>query len=181
MESPWWELSKQGRYLGWRWGSKIDPSPINLPSWPCYRHHHLLLLIPHPKITAPSADPPQRWNHTINLFIVLTLCSYRFSAGRGKLWSLVVLCPNEINITPCPMAILSTQRKLHREAIFTSSNHLSVPPQQKNIVRMHCFCLTLQLVWCRRNWSLPSRPRPRRQQKGRWKSGWCVDNTSCTN
>jgi hypothetical protein len=32
-------------------------------------------------------------------------------------------------------------------------------------------------VWCRRNWSLPSRPRPRRQQKGRWKSGWCVDNT----
>ena len=127
-------------------GSKIDPKPANLPLWPCHRHHHQFLLTPHRKITAPLADPSRPWTDTINFCMVLTLCTYRFSARWGRL---MVLCPDDM--TPCLMAILSTWRMLHRGAIFTSSKHLSLSAQQrqKNIVWMHHFDLSSQWVWHR--------------------------------
>jgi hypothetical protein len=61
----------------------------------------------------------------------------------------MVLCPD--NITPCLTAILAVQRRLHREAICTSSEHLLAPLRQNNIARMHRFGLALRRVWCRHN------------------------------
>jgi hypothetical protein len=77
------------------------------------------------KLTSSSADPAQRWNDTINWSMVWTICLYPFSAGCGRL---MVLCPD--NTTPCPKAILSTQRRLHHGAICTSSKHLLALPRQ---------------------------------------------------
>jgi hypothetical protein len=73
--------------------------------------------------------------------MVLILCLYRYSTGRGML---MVLCPD--GITPCPMAILLMQRRLHWHwgAISTSSKHLLVPLCQQNIVQKHRFSLTKQ-------------------------------------
>ncbi len=59
------------------------------------------------------------------------------------------MCPEDI--TPCPMAILAAQRRLHRGAICTSSEHLLAPLRQYNIAQMHCFGLVLQRVRRRRN------------------------------
>jgi hypothetical protein len=78
--------------------------------------------------------------------MVWTLCLYVFSAGHGRL---MVLCPD--NITPCLVAILAAQRRLHRGAICTSSERLSAPPQQNNIARMHRFGLALRQVRRRHN------------------------------
>jgi hypothetical protein len=75
----------------------------------------------------------------ITSFMVWTLCSYGFSAGHGRL------------ITPCPTAILAAQRRLHRGAICTSSEHLLAPLWQNNIARMHCFGLASRQVRRRRN------------------------------
>ncbi len=63
-------------YLGWCLHPKIDPKPANL-------HLFSSFLCPSQKFTAPSANPAQRWNHTINLFMVWNLCLYGFSAGCG--------------------------------------------------------------------------------------------------
>jgi hypothetical protein len=49
------------------------------------------------------------------------------------------------------MAILAVQRRLHRGAICTSSEHLSVPLWQNNITRMHRFGLALRWVRRRHN------------------------------
>jgi hypothetical protein len=49
------------------------------------------------------------------------------------------------------MAILATQRRLHRGAICTSSEHLLAPLQQNNIAWMHCFGLALRRVRRRHN------------------------------
>jgi hypothetical protein len=46
----------------------------------------------------------------------------------------MVLCPDDINITPCPMAILSTQRKLHRGGYF----HLLRSPFGAAAAKEHC-------------------------------------------
>jgi hypothetical protein len=47
--------------------------------------------------------------------------------------------------------MLSTQRRLHQGDIFTSSEHLLAPLRQKNIVRMHRFCLASRRVRSRRH------------------------------
>jgi hypothetical protein len=78
--------------------------------------------------------------------MVWTLCLYGFSAGRGRL---MVLCPD--NITPCLTAILAAQRRLHRGAICTSSEHLSAPPRQNNIAQMYRFGLVSRRVQLRHN------------------------------
>jgi hypothetical protein len=78
--------------------------------------------------------------------MVWALCSYGFSAGRGRL---MVLCPD--NITPCLTAILAAQRRLHWGAICTFSKHLLVLPRQNNIAQMHCFGLALRRVRRRHN------------------------------
>jgi hypothetical protein len=93
-----------------------------------------------------SVSTRQCYNNTITSFLVWTLCSYGFSAGHGRL---MVLCPDDI--TPCLMAILATQRRLHRGAICTSSEHLLAPPRQNNIARMHRFGLALWRVRRRHN------------------------------
>ena len=123
-------LSAFQRYLGWRLGSKIDPKPANLPHVTLPSPPPSVLLTPHWKITAPSAGPtrPRNWNNTINFFIfmVLALCSYPFSTGRGRL---MALCPDDM--TPCLMAILSTWRRLHH-GVFTSSKHLLAQQREKS-------------------------------------------------
>jgi hypothetical protein len=49
------------------------------------------------------------------------------------------------------MATLAAERRLHRGAICTSFEHLSAPPRQNNIARMHRFGLALRQVQRRRN------------------------------
>jgi hypothetical protein len=61
----------------------------------------------------------------------------------------MVLCPDDI--TPCLMAILVVQRRLHWGAICTASEHLLVPPRQNNIAQMHRFGLASWQVWRRCN------------------------------
>jgi hypothetical protein len=53
-------------------------------------------MTPYQKITVPSANLTQRWNHTANLIMVWTLCLYGFSAWHG--WLMELCCDN---ITPC--------------------------------------------------------------------------------
>ncbi len=82
-----------------------------------------VFLCPSQKFTAPSANPARCWNHTINLFMVWTLCLYGFSAGCG--W-LMALCHDII--TPCP---IGAKKVGLVGAIFTPFKHLSAPPWQK--------------------------------------------------
>ncbi len=110
-------------------GQKIDPKLVNLPSWPCHCQQHQFFLFSSQKIIATSANAARHWNHTINLFMVWTLCSYGFSAGCGRL---MVLCHDDI--TPCP---IGAKKVGLVGAIFTSSTHLLAPPWQKSIVCMH--------------------------------------------
>jgi hypothetical protein len=82
----------------------------------------------------------------ITSFMVCTLCLYGFSAEHGRL---MVRCPDDI--TPCLMAIMATQRRLHQGAICTSLEHLLAPPRQNNIARMHHFGLASWQVQHRHN------------------------------
>ncbi len=96
-------------YLGWCLGPKNDPKPANLPSWPSCSCQLQFFPSTKKKYISSSVSPRQRYNDTITLFMVWTLCSYGFSTGHGRL---MVLCPDDI--TPCLTAILAVQRRLHR-------------------------------------------------------------------
>ncbi len=114
-----------------------------------HRNHHIFITLikspwwehPSQKITAPSANPAWHWNHTINLFMVWTLCLYGSSTGCG--WLMALCCDG---ITPCPICAKKVGLV---GAIFTSSKHLLALPWQKSIVCMHRFDLVPRQVWHR--------------------------------
>jgi hypothetical protein len=122
----------------WRLGSKclVLPQTSQSPIVTLLLPKQSVFPDPPSKIYSAISWPRPDWNHTNNLCMVLILCFYRFSAGRGML---MVLCPD--GITPCPTAILLTHRRLHWGAICTSSKHLLARPCQQNIVQKHRFSL----------------------------------------
>ncbi len=122
-------------------GSKNWPQTSQSPNRDPAIASSISFFCPSQKFIVPSANPAWRWNHTINLFMVWTLCLYGFSAGCG--W-LMALCYDDI--TPCP---IGAKKVGLVGAIFTSSKHLLVPPWQKSIVRMHRLDLVSLGVWHR--------------------------------
>ena len=101
---------------------------------------------PQKTLISSSVLPCRRYNHTIDSFMVWTLCLYGLSARHGRL---MVLCPD--NGTPHWMAILLMPRRLHWGAICSSSKHLFAPPRQYNITGMHHFGLASRWVQRKRN------------------------------
>ncbi len=121
IKSSWSELSN-GTLVD-TWVQKLTPNQPISHCDPAIASSISFFLCPSQKFTVPSANLARRWNHTINLFMVWTLCSYGFSTGCG--W-LMALCHD--NITPCP---IDAKKVGLVGFFFTASNHLLAPPWKK--------------------------------------------------